>query len=196
MPATAIKHIDEQRLERDLAYRFAYLAEFIGVGPDDLAAIRAAGDWLAPIVPQLVDAVYEKLFSYDATKRHFLPKQAGYDGPLPSDLESLALDHELIAFRKAHLARYLSALVTRDYNDKMIEYLDMVGKIHTNKAGNPSVVVPLTQMHALLGFVADALTATILDLGLPRPLETRALRAFGKLLWIQNDLIDRHYLAA
>ncbi len=53
--------------------------------------------------------------------------------------------------------------------------------------------VPLVQMNALLGFVADALTNTILSLNLERGQEIRTLRAFGKLLWLQNDLINRHY---
>jgi hypothetical protein len=51
-------------------------------------------------------------------------------------------------------------------------------------------------MNALMGFVSDALTATILTLGLPRDAEVRTLRAFNKLLWLQNDLITRHYQAA
>jgi hypothetical protein len=53
--------------------------------------------------------------------------------------------------------------------------------------------VPLVQMNALMGFVADAFIATIVGLNLPREAEVKALRAFNKLLWIQNDLITRHY---
>jgi hypothetical protein len=49
------------------------------------------------------------------------------------------------------------------------------------------------QMNALMGFVADALIATILDLELDRETEVRTVRAFNKLLWLQNDLITRHY---
>lgn len=75
----------------------------------------------------------------------------------------------------------------------MVEYLDMVGKMHTDKAGSKDLFVPLVQMNALMGFVADALTATILGLNLPREGEAATLRAFGKLLWLQNDLIVRHY---
>jgi len=51
-------------------------------------------------------------------------------------------------------------------------------------------------MNALLGFVADALTNTVLGLGLERQLEVQTLRAFNKLLWLQNDLINRHYQEA
>jgi hypothetical protein len=87
----------------------------------------------------------------------------------------------------------LVALVTRDYDAKMVGYLDMVGKIHTPKAGSPDLDVPLVQMNALMGFVSDALTNVILGLGLDRDMEVKTLRAFNKLLWIQNDLITRHY---
>ncbi len=188
-----MKRVNEVRLETDVAYRVNYLAEFMGFEERDEAAIHASACHLAPLVPALVDAVYDKLFQYDATKRHFLPRQHEYDGALPHDLASLRQDHEMIQFRKNHLARYLSALVTRPFDEKFIGYLDMVGKIHTPQAGNAEIAVPLVQMNALLGFVADALTATLFSLGLDRQRETRMVRAFSKLLWLQNDLISRHY---
>jgi hypothetical protein len=101
----------------------------------------------------------------------------------------------MIEFRKQHLGRYLAALVTRDYDAKMVGYLDMVGKMHTPKAGSGELDVPLVQMNALMGFVADALTNAIFGLGLERETEARTVRAFNKLLWLQNDLINRHYQA-
>ena len=99
----------------------------------------------------------------------------------------------MIQFRKRHLAGYLAALVTRNYDTSMVNYLDHVGAIHTPKAGSPALSVPLVQMNALLGFVADAVIQTILSLNLEREVEVRTLRAFNKLLWIQSDLISRHY---
>jgi hypothetical protein len=191
-----MKQIDEARLESDLAYRFHYLAEFIGFSPDDVAAIHGAATHLAPRVPALVEAVYDKLFGFDATKRHFLPRQSGYSGPVPDDLASLTQDHPMIQFRKQHLSRYLSNLVSKPYDGKMVNYLDNVGKMHTTKLGSEELDVPLVQMNALLGFVADALTSTILSLNLDRETEVRTLRAFQKLLWLQNDLINRHYQEA
>ena len=106
------------------------------------------------------------------------------------------MDHEQIKFRKEHLGRYLAALVTRPYDDKMVSYLDMVGKMHTPAAGSKMLDVPLVQMNALMGFVADAFVATILAQNLDRETEVKTLRAFTKLLWVQNDLITRHYQAA
>ena len=188
-----MNHINEERLETDLAYRFQYLTEFMGFGADDIAAIHGAAPVLAPLVPTLVNAVYEKLHGYDATWRHFLPRQSGYEGVVPKTLAEVTPDHEMIRYRKEHLARYLAALVTKPYDGKMVGYLDMVGKIHTPKAGSTALNVPLVQMNALLGFVADALTVTILNLGLARDVEVCTVRAFNKLLWLQNDLINRHY---
>jgi hypothetical protein len=187
--------INEARLESDLGYRFGYLTEFLGFGAEDVGAIHAAAGRLAPLVPALVDAVYVKLFSYDATKRHFVPRQSGYEGPVPEGLRELTPDHPMIAFRKQHLGRYLATLVTKPYDAKMVNYLDFVGKIHTPKAGSKDLDVPLVQMNALMGFVADALTATIFGLGLDRETEAKTVRAFQKLLWLQNDLITRHYQA-
>ena len=188
-----MRQIDEVRLERDLAYRFQYLAEFIGFGEAEIQTVHAAASLLAPVVPGLVDAVYNQLQRYDATWRHFVPPQSGYEGPLPVDVSTLTQDHELIQFRKQHLQRYLVSLVTKSYDDKMAAYLNHVGKIHTALSGSQRIDVPLIQMNALLGFVADALTQTILSFKLERASEERTLRAFQKLLWIQNDLINRHY---
>jgi len=76
-----------------------------------------------------------------------------------------------------------------------VNYLDFVGKMHTPKAGNPHLNVPLIQMNSLMGFVADAVNATIMGFDIPNDAKTAAIRAFSKLLWIQNDLIVRHYAA-
>jgi hypothetical protein len=182
----ALKHIHEKRLEQDLHYRFGNLAGFMGFGPEDVEAIQAAAPHLAPLVPGLVDAVYVKLFGYDATKRHFVPRQSGYEGEVPADLDSLTLDRDQVRFRKAHLATYLKRLVTEAYDGKMVGYLDFVGKMHTPKAGSKELHVPLVQMNALMGFVSDALLATILGLDLDEETKVRMARAFNKLLWLQK----------
>ena len=100
-----MKHIDESRLESDLGYRFGYVAEFMGFGADDVAAIHAAAAHLAPLVPGLVDAVYDKLHTYTSTWRHFVPRQHGYTGELPKGVAELGMNHEQIKFRKEHLGR-------------------------------------------------------------------------------------------
>jgi Protoglobin len=135
----------------------------------------------------------EKLLSYDATARHFVPRQSGFTGPLPDDVSTLTQISPPIQFRKEHLSRYFMQLLGRAYDDKMTQYLDMVGKIHTPLAGNKAIDVPQVQMNALMGLLADTLTETILQQPLDAATILGTLRAFQKLLWIQNDFIHRHY---
>ena len=194
-----MKHIDEAQLETDIVYRFGYIAEFMGFGEADIAIIHGAAPLLAPLVPALVDAVYDKLHQYDATWRHFVPAQSGLDENGAQNLArslslgELSMDDEHIKFRKHHLGRYLEHLVTAPYDGKMVMYLDMVGKMHTPKAGSAVLDVPLVQMNALMGFVHDAINATILGFDISAEAKAGAIRAFSKLLWIQSDFISRHY---
>lgn len=185
--------IDESRLETDPQYRYDFLAEFIGFGPEDIAVVQASAPHLGPRIPQLVEATYEKLLSYDATARHFVPRQHGYDGPAPDDLAALTADHPQIKFRKDHLNRYFMQLIGRAFDAKMVLYLDMVGKIHTPKAGNDQIDVPLVQMNGLMGVISDVLLSSISEWPLDPATNLRTIRAFNKLLWIQNDFVNRHY---
>ena len=188
-----MKAIDEQRLESDTQYRYQYLAEFIGFGPEDIRLIQSSAMHLGPRIPEMVERTYNRLLSYDATARHFVPRQHGYDGELPQSAEQLTAADPQIQFRKDHLSRYFMQLIGRAYDAKMVEYLDMVGKMHTPKAGSKAIDVPLVQMNALLGMLSDILLESVAEWPLDAETTARTVRAFNKLLWIQNDLVNRHY---
>ena len=187
----AMREIDEERLETDLPYRVAYLAEFVGMTPDDWDAVRDSGGVLGPVVDALVDAVYEKLWKYESTQRHFRRPGSGFKEPVASDI--MTLDHPYVQFRKERLRKYLVRLVSGVYDDKFVSYLDWAGKIHTWQAGAKEIEVPLVQMNALLGFVAAAVVSTLWDLSPDDATRRRYVEAWNKLLWLQNDLISRHY---
>ena len=191
----SMKAVDEQRLESDLQYRYDYLAEFIGFDSEDVALIQASAPHLGPKIPQLVERTYQRLLSYDATARHFVPRQHGHEGEVPSTVEALNADHPQIQFRKDHLNRYFVQLIGRAYDHKMVQYLDMVGKIHTTHAGNKQIDVPLVQMNGLIGLLSDILLDVISEWPLDQSVALRTARAFNKLLWIQNDFINRHYVS-
>lgn len=188
-----MKSIDEPRLEADLEYRYQYLTEFMDFTAADVACIHGAAPYLAPLIPEIVEKTYNKLLSFDATARHFLPRQAGFNGPTPDNLAALSLSNPQVQFRREHLLRYLMQLLGRAYDGKMAIYLDMVGKMHTPLAGNREIDVPLVQMNALMGVLSDCLIEVILGLPLEPAARNSTLRAFNKLFWIQNDLINRHY---
>ncbi|KAF5384784.1 hypothetical protein D9615_000886 [Tricholomella constricta] len=196
-----MQHIDPATLEH-LPTRIQYLRDFVGFTHEDAAALHAAKPVIAPLVPVLVDAVYTKLLSFDITSKAFVPRQTGYTGAAPTRLEDLNQDHPQIKFRKDFLAGYLVKLVTLKYEtDSAWEYLDKVGLMHTGVAGfahrskKPGLRVEFIHCALLLGFVEDLLVeavATHPDLDFD--MKTAVIRAFNKVLWIQNDLFARHYI--
>jgi hypothetical protein len=185
--------IDEPRLETDLVYRFQFVADFIGFTKDDATALQSAAMFLGPMIPDIVDRTYQKLLDRDCTARHFMPRQAGFDGAVPPNLQSLSAGHPQIQFRKEHLARYLTTVLGRTCDEKLVPYLEMVGKIHTPAAGNHEIDVPLVQMNALMGFLSDILLDTVLTIQVDEKSRREIIRALSKFLWIQNDFITRHY---
>jgi hypothetical protein len=187
--------IDEARLETDLEYRFQYLCRFIGFGPEEMATIQQIAPYLGPQIPALVEQTYEKLLAFDATARHFLPRQTGFAGQPAGSLAELSLQDAQIQFRREHLMRYLLHLLGHAGDAKLSVYLDMVGKMHTPAAGNRDIVVPLVQMNALMGLLSDRILVAVAEVPIEAAECLRASRAFTKLLWIQNDLITRHYAA-
>lgn len=190
----SMKHIDATELESNIQERYEFLSAFIGFGSDDVKLIQASASHLGPRIGAMVDRTYQRLLAYDVTAMHFLPQQHGFEGKPPVELADLTADHPQIQFRKDHLNRYLLALVGRNYDAKMVQYLDMVGRIHTVKAGNNEINVPLYQMNALMGLLSDILTTTLMAAPWDAERKLDTIRAFQKLLWIQNDFINRHYV--
>ncbi|KAG6809596.1 hypothetical protein H0H92_015616 [Tricholoma furcatifolium] len=196
-----MQHIDPTSLNH-LPARIAYLRDFIGFSADDAAVLHAAKPVVAPLVPAVLEAVYEKLLSFDVTAQAFVPRQTGYTGETPTRLEDLNQDHPMIKFRKDFLAGYLVKLVTMDYeSDASWEYLDKVAIMHTGVAGfahrakKPGLRVEYIHCAALLGFVEDVLLNVVVshpDLDVET--KVAVTRAVNKLLWIQNDLFARHYM--
>ena len=191
-----MKHIDEIQLQSDCQQRYAFLSEFVKFGPDDVRRIQASAPHIGPHIGEMVDKTYAQLLAFDATARHFIPKQHGFEGEPPEGLAQLPADHPQIKFRKDHLNRYFVAIIGRAYDGKMVQYLDMVGKIHTSKAGNNDINVPLYQMNALMGLLSDIITEVLIESPLNTSDTLDTIRAFQKLLWIQNDFISRHYQSA
>jgi hypothetical protein len=191
-----MEKLDEVRLEMDLAYRYEFLKDFMGFGDEDVAAIRKVLTQLAAQVPEIVEEQYQRLLAYDATARHFVERQHGYGGPVPECLANLSADHGQIKFRKDHMQRYLLQLLGHSFDSKIAVLFDAVGKMHTPKAGNSRINVPLVQMNAFMGMLADVLTGRLLALDTDHDSKINCLRAFHKILWLQNDFITRHYAAA
>jgi hypothetical protein len=59
---------------------------------------------------------------------------------------------------------------------------------------NNEISIPLVQMNALIGLLSDVLADALIESSLAPEAKLKTIRAFNKLMWIQNDFISRHYV--
>ncbi|OAX84014.1 hypothetical protein ACJ72_01630 [Emergomyces africanus] len=201
-----ITHVDEASLV-NLRSRITYVKGFLHFTDKDGALIQSAKNVIAPALPTVLDAVYTRLLSFDITAKSFVPRQPEQNAKDPAAAASVAelsLDHPNIVHRKDFLKNYLVRLVSnKDWSDESSfwDYLDKVGIMHTGEAGfkhrekRPKLRVEVMHMSLLLGFVEEiVLKAVLAAEGLDLQTKTSVITAFNKLLWIQNDLFQRHYV--
>ncbi|KAL2075747.1 hypothetical protein VTL71DRAFT_690 [Oculimacula yallundae] len=199
-----MQHISPSSLS-DLPSRISYLSDFLSLTPLDNEALLAAKPLIAPLIPTILDAVYNKLLSFDITAKAFVPKNTDYEGELVKNVQELTLEHPQIAMRKDFLKNYLVKLVsTTDLTptSPFWVYLNNVGIMHTglpgfkHRANRPELRVEYIHMGALLGYVVDIVVGAVMGMDvIDNEMKGRVIRAFNKVVWIQNDLMARHYLA-
>jgi hypothetical protein len=205
-----MQHIDPASLS-SLPTRVAYLKAFLNFTSEDAAALHAAKPVVAPLIPTVLDVVYTKLLSFDVTASAFAARNTDYEGETVKSVQELTLESPQILFRKDFLKNYLVKLVTADYeSDATWKYLDQVGIMHTGLPGfkhrekAPALRVEYIHVGMLLGtfmandynhlhtymslgYVVDILLSAVLGADLDIATKTAVLRAFNKVLWIQND---------
>ncbi|CAE6527108.1 unnamed protein product [Rhizoctonia solani] len=199
-----MQHIDANLINTDLQARVDYLTKFIEFGPEDVEALHGAAPIVKPLVGAAVDAVYEKLFSFDITRVTFMARNTGFTGKLAEKLEDIDHNSDQIKFRKDFLKLWLIKVFGADYNDpKTYEYLDKVGVMHTGKAGfkhrekKDPLFVDYAHCAILLGYVQSMLTSVVMGRDdLSEEVKTATLLAINKIMWIQNDLFARHYVTS
>ncbi|KAG8744010.1 hypothetical protein FRC10_010989 [Ceratobasidium sp. 414] len=196
-----MQHVDATTINTDLQARVDYLVKFIEFGPDDAAALHTAAPIVKGLTNGAVDAVYEKLFSFDITRAAFLSRNSGFEGKVAERLEDITHNSEQIKFRKDFLKIWVAKVFTSDYTDpKTFEYLDKVGIMHTGQAGfkhrekKAPLHVDYVHCAILLGYVQSMLTSAVMAQDLPEETKTAVLLAVNKVMWIQNDLFARHYI--
>jgi len=200
------QEVDPVLLKNSLEDRIAYLTDFLNFTSHDSDVISQIAPSVNGIIPSLVDSMYAKLFEFDITKKVFMTRNHGFDGPLPKRLEDLTLDSAQIVFRKVFMKAWARRVLTADYsNGKTWAYMDKVGIMHTGVSpfkhqrtmGIAPLNVPYRDCALTLGLVQNILQTAILQL----PEETASMQtkidavsAINKVIWIQNDLFSRHYI--
>ncbi|KAM0748005.1 hypothetical protein T439DRAFT_305175 [Meredithblackwellia eburnea MCA 4105] len=195
--------IERDKLQKDLQYRVAFDRDFLEFNEEDGKALNGAAPLILPVVMDIVDGVYDHLFEWSYTKEIFLKRNAGFEGDLTKSLEELSVDDEQMKFRKQFLSYWCAKLLTADFNDPAFwEYLDKVGIMHTgapsfkHRVNKEPLKVDLQALSLTLGWVMDVVITIVLNFPrgvISRTQQAAVVRAFNKLIWIQQDLFARHY---
>ncbi len=169
--AINLKSVRENPLDR-----FRFLSEFTGFSGEDRKQLAASVEILGPVLPDLLDALYDFLLGYDDTRKRFLGPQG-------------EVDPAYMQVRKEHLTQWVLSTVTADDPKGFADYLNITGRRHTGVAGEPGRVVPPVYMVGLMSFVQTALTGTLFKLLPEEPQRALAMAtAWNKMLMIQLEM--------
>ncbi|MCJ1351513.1 MAG: hypothetical protein MMC33_001497 [Icmadophila ericetorum] len=197
-----MEHIDASSLS-DLPSRLSYTLSFLAFTPEtDGASINVSAATLGPLIPTVLDLVYTKLLSYDITAKPFTPQTQPEEiekEAAPKTPKELHLEHAHILRQKTFLKNYLLKIcTTEDWspNSKLWIYMDHVALMHTGvqRGKRPELRVEYTHLALLLGYVVDIVAGAVLGAeGLDLETKGKVIKAWNKVVWIQNDLFARKY---
>ncbi|CAF1042110.1 unnamed protein product [Rotaria sordida] len=190
------EHVDINRVNNDLRYRFEYLSKFLNFTSDDIAMLNTFAPVAFPLIPVISDTVYRKLFSFDLTKKYFILRNEGFEGFIPQKQCEITLNSAQMELRKDMLSVYLKRVLTQcDWNDTFLQYLSQIGKMHTDQAGSASINVDYIHINGLLGYLENLLIDIVCNTdSIDEKTKYGIIMSVNKFFWIQNDFFTIHYL--
>ncbi|KAF3919932.1 hypothetical protein AA313_de0202937 [Arthrobotrys entomopaga] len=189
----SMEHVERSDLYTSLPARVSFLQSFLEFGPDDVQALITGQKYVKALIPAIVNIVYKKLLRYDITARVFTTRDSKNEGPVEHWATE---DSAQIQHRKMFLRWYLTKLNSDCTRMEYWEYLDKVGLMHVGKGRKNPLHVDYVFLGVCLGFIQDAMFEAILShprLELYKKIAI--VKALGKVIWIQNDLMERWHNA-
>ncbi|KIX08366.1 uncharacterized protein Z518_03022 [Rhinocladiella mackenziei CBS 650.93] len=187
-----MEHVDRRELYISLPARILYLQQFLEFGADDVVALIDGQKYIKAIIPAVVNLVYKKLLKHDITARVFSTR----DSRREENPEYWVKEEDAqIRHRKMFLRWYLTKLNSDPSKMEYWQYLDKVGLMHVGKGRQNPLHVDYVFLGACLGYIQDLMTEAILSH--PRLDLTRKIaivKAIGKVIWIQNDLMAKWHV--
>ncbi|KJZ70784.1 hypothetical protein HIM_09834 [Hirsutella minnesotensis 3608] len=187
-----MKHIERVDLYTNLEARILYLHSFLDFSSRDIEALITGAKYIKALIPAIVNIVYKKLLQYDITARAFTTRSTSFEGPVDEvpDEQSPQILH-----RKMFLRAYLNKLCSDPSTMEFWEYLDKVGMMHVGLGRKHPLHVEYIHLGACLAFIQDVMTEAILShprLRIQR--KTALVKALGKVICIQNDLMAKWHI--
>ncbi|OAL39191.1 hypothetical protein AYO20_01509 [Fonsecaea nubica] len=198
-----MEHVDRRELYTSLPVRVQYLQQFLEFGADDVVALIEGQKYIKAIIPAIVNMVYKKLLRHDITARVFSTRDSRVE---ENPTKWIKEDDAQIRHRKMFLRWYLTKLNSDPSKMEYWQYLDKVGEkkpsdrkarrlMHVGKGRRNPLHVDYIFLGACLGYIQDSMTEAILSH--PRLELTQKIaivKAIGKVIWIQNDLMAKWHI--
>lgn len=167
----------------DWPARLKEMAEFVGLGQDDLELVQATTPLLLQHADELTSAVYDHFLKFPHARQFFLTS----DGEV---------DQERLARRKHSLARWLRASGDFKVDEQFPVFLLAIGLVHSHPPTNRAHLgsVPSRYMTGTISFAQTALAQLLLDeMDDPRQ-AMQASIAWNKLLMVELDILLAGYV--
>ncbi|KIW22340.1 uncharacterized protein PV07_12237 [Cladophialophora immunda] len=187
-----MEHVERRELYTSLPVRVQYLQQFLEFGADDVVALIEGQKYIKAIIPAIVNMVYKKLLRHDITARVFSTRDSRIE---ENPVTWIKEDDAQIRHRKMFLRWYLTKLNSDPSKMEYWQYLDKVGLMHVGKGRRNPLHVDYIFLGACLGYIQDSMTEAILSH--PRLELTQKIaivKAIGKVIWIQNDLMAKWHV--
>jgi Protoglobin len=167
----------------DWPARLKEMAQFVGLGDDDLALVQATAPLLLPHADELTSAIYNHFLKFPRARQFFLTN----DGEV---------DQERLARRKHSLTRWLRASGDFKVDEQFPVFLLAIGLVHSHPPTNRAHLgsVPSRYMTGTISFAQTALSQLLLhEMNDPHQ-AIRASIAWNKLLMVQLDILLAGYI--
>ncbi|GMG11675.1 unnamed protein product [Aspergillus oryzae var. brunneus] len=149
----------------------------------DVEALTTGSKYIKALIPAVVNIVYKKLLEQDITARAFHTRDTSDERPIE---EFYNEESPQIMRRKMFLRWYLTKLCSDPTQT------DFWRMMHAAQERMHPLNIEYIHMGACLGFIQDIFTEALMShprLQLQR--KVALVRAIGKIIWIQNDLIAK-----
>lgn len=171
-----------QQGAKDSGQFFRYMADFVGLTPDDVAAIQKSKPVIEKHLPEIVTKFYAHLLRYPPTRKLFVD-------------ENNVVNQTYLELRMHHLANFWLRTADAVFDDEYAQYVDYVGRAHTARGADPKIYISERYVIGQVGMVQHALTEALaqeLSAG-DNSVEVRTIEAWDKLMMIVLELLARAY---
>lgn len=167
----------------DWAGRMQGMADFVGLGPEDMELVRTTAPLLLPHAEALAGAVYEHFLKFPEARRFFTSE----DGEP---------DRERLERRKHSLARWLAATLEVNLEEGFPVQLLMIGLVHSHPPSHRAHLgsIPSRLMIGTISFAQTALAELLRQVLDDGEQAAQASIAWNKLLMVQLDVLLAGYI--